>query len=513
MAQCMGACQQDDEDLPELSDSGDDAAWDEETDCKADVQCLFCERLDHSAEETFTHCKSHHHFNVSAVIKQYDLDFYGYIKLINFIRSTGCGAEYLANLSRPLPWEMEKFLLPVIKDDLLLQFDVEDLECVMDVSEKDLSVCGNCSRSESRAQESEARLTLALQDLHKMRQLAQEFVMNTDVRRCSSSSGAVADLAADDDGAYFSSYGHFGIHEEMLKDTVRTESYRDFMYQNRDVFKDKVVLDVGCGTAILSMFAVNAGAKQVIGVDQSDIIYQAMDIIRLNKMEDKISLVKGRIEEVVLPVESVDIIISEWMGYFLLYESMLNSVLYAKQRYLREGGTVYPDKYDLCVVALSDQRKHSGKIAFWENVYEFDMSCMKKSVLPEALVEIVEPDTVISAPSSILTIHCQTVSIKDLDFSSEFSLLITRSGLCTALCGYFDVLFEENCQKPVSFSTSPQSPKTHWKQTVFLLEKPLPVTSGEVLNGKITVRKNRKDPRSLLITLSLKDITQTYALQ
>jgi 2-polyprenyl-3-methyl-5-hydroxy-6-metoxy-1,4-benzoquinol methylase len=44
-----------------------------------------------------------------------------------------------------------------------------------------------------------------------------------------------------------------GIHEEMLKDEVRTKSYRDSIYNNRHLFKDKVVLDVGCGTSILSM--------------------------------------------------------------------------------------------------------------------------------------------------------------------------------------------------------------------------------------------------------------------
>ena len=65
---------------------------------------------------------------------------------------------------------------------------------------------------------------------------------------------------------YFDSYAHFGIHEEMLKDEVRTVTYRNAMYHNRHLFKDKVVLDVGCGTGILSMFAARAGAKHVIGV-------------------------------------------------------------------------------------------------------------------------------------------------------------------------------------------------------------------------------------------------------
>lgn len=52
---------------------------------------------------------------------------------------------------------------------------------------------------------------------------------------------------------YFTSYDHHGIHEEMLKDDVRTKSYQNAIYQNHHIFKDKVVLDVGCGTGILSM--------------------------------------------------------------------------------------------------------------------------------------------------------------------------------------------------------------------------------------------------------------------
>ena len=43
-------------------------------------------------------------------------------------------------------------------------------------------------------------------------------------------------------------------------------------------------------------------------------------------------------EEVKLPVDKVDIIISEWMGYFLLFESMLDSVLYARNKYLAPNG-------------------------------------------------------------------------------------------------------------------------------------------------------------------------------
>uniref|UniRef100_A0A8D0FE44 type I protein arginine methyltransferase n=1 Tax=Strix occidentalis caurina TaxID=311401 RepID=A0A8D0FE44_STROC len=383
------------EEMPELSDG--EEAWEEEEEEGAAeglrTRCLFCDRLFSSAEDVFSHCKTEHQFDVSDVIKKHGLDFYGYIKLINFVRLKKPTTACLSSLSSPVPWEGEEYLKPELEDDLLLQFDIEDLCEPANVLPSNglndtMVLLEQLKHAEHRARLAEAALARAQEDLQKMKQFAQDFVMNADVGS-SSSSSAIADLHEDEDGVYFSSYGHYGIHEEMLKDKVRTEGYRDFIYQNPHIFKDKVVLDVGCGTGILSMFAAKAGAKKVIGVDQSEIVYQAMDIIRLNKLENIVTLVKGRIEEVDLPLEKVDVIISEWMGYFLLFESMLDSVIYAKDKYLAEGGSVYPDICTISLVAVGDMNKHADKLLFWEDVYGFDMSCMKKAVIPEAVVEVI----------------------------------------------------------------------------------------------------------------------------
>ncbi|XP_016151320.1 protein arginine N-methyltransferase 3 [Sinocyclocheilus grahami] len=368
-------------------------------------------------------------------------------------------------------------------------------------------------QAEDRAQRAEEALARAMDDLHKLKLLAQGLVLNADTSRGPSRSGAIAELREEEDEAYFSSYGHYSIHEEMLKDKVRTESYRDFMYHNMDVFKDKVVLDVGCGTGILSMFAAKAGARKVIAVDQSEIIYQAMDIVRSNKLEDTITLIKGRIEEIDLPVEKVDIIISEWMGYFLLFESMLDSVLYARDRYLADNGLVYPDHCNISLAAVGDTQKHCDRIAFWDDVYGFKMRCMKKAVIPEAVVEVLKPGTVISEPAVIKTIDCGSVTVSELEFTVDFSLKITACTFCTAIVGYFDIFFDKSCGNKVMFSTAPDCTKTHWKQTVFLLESPIPVKTGEELPGQIVVHKNRKDPRALLITLDVVGRKQTYSLQ
>jgi protein arginine N-methyltransferase 3 len=81
------------------------------------------------------------------------------------------------------------------------------------------------------------------------------------------------------------------IHETMIKDKIRTEAYRDFIMANSELFQDKVVLDVGCGSGILSMFCAQAGAKVVYAVDRSDIINQAREIVFHNKLDHIIKYV------------------------------------------------------------------------------------------------------------------------------------------------------------------------------------------------------------------------------
>ncbi|GAA5990766.1 hypothetical protein JCM10908_000006 [Rhodotorula pacifica] len=299
---------------------------------------------------------------------------------------------------------------------------------------------------------------------------------------------------------YADSYAHFGIHEEMLKDEVRTLSYRNSMWNNKHLFKDKVVLDVGCGTGILSMFAAKAGAKKVIGVDMSNIIDQAQKIVAANGFADTITLIKGKMEEVVLPVDKVDIIISEWMGYFLLYESMLDSVLYARDRYLVPNGLMFPDEATLYMAAIEDQEYKEEKIGFWDDVYGFDYSCIKEIALREPLVDTVELRSVVSNPCKLATFDLLKVTKEDLTFMANFKLVATRNDYVHAFLGWFDCAFRA-CHKPVSFSTGPHAKYTHWKQTVFYLSDMVTLQQGESIEGQISVAPNQRNPRDLDIVI------------
>uniref|UniRef100_A0AAY4EGI0 type I protein arginine methyltransferase n=1 Tax=Denticeps clupeoides TaxID=299321 RepID=A0AAY4EGI0_9TELE len=301
---------------------------------------------------------------------------------------------------------------------------------------------------------------------------------------------------------YFDSYAHFGIHEEMLKDEVRTLTYRNSMYHNKHLFKDKIVLDVGSGTGILSMFAAKAGARHVYGIECSSISEYSEKIIKSNHLDGVITIFKGKVEETELPVEQVDIIISEWMGYCLFYESMLKTVIYARDKWLKPGGLMFPDRATLYLVAIEDRQYKDFKIHWWENVYGFDMTCIRNVAIMEPLVDIVDPKQVVTNSCLIKEVDIYTVKPEDLSFTSAFCLQIQRNDYVHALVTYFNIEFTK-CHKKTGFSTAPDAASTHWKQTVFYLEDYLTVRRGEEILGSITVKPNEKNERDLDFTFEL----------
>ncbi|KAJ6856874.1 hypothetical protein NC651_038535 [Populus alba x Populus x berolinensis] len=311
---------------------------------------------------------------------------------------------------------------------------------------------------------------------------------------------------------YFDSYSHFGIHEEMLKDVVRTKTYQNVIYQNKFLFKDKVVLDVGAGTGILSLFCAKAGAAHVYAVECSHMANMAKEIVESNGYSNVITVLKGKIEEIELPVAKVDIIISEWMGYFLLFENMLNSVLYTRDKWLVNDGIVLPDKTSLYLTAIEDAEYKEDKIEFWNNVYGFDMTCIKKQAMGEPLVDTVDQNQIVTNCQKLKTMDISKMVSGDTSFTAPFKLVAERDDFIHALVAYFDVSFTK-CHKLTGFSTvkssesrepilswasittapflemahvmGPRSRATHWKQTVLYLEDVLTICQGEALTGRM----------------------------
>lgn len=297
-------------------------------------------------------------------------------------------------------------------------------------------------------------------------------------------------------------------------------------------------------------------------MDYSSIIDQARTIVKANGLDHIVTCVHGKVEEISLPdgIEKVDIIISEWMGYFLFYESMLDTVLVARDKFLAPGGLIFPDKATLYVAAIEDadykeekvslpsvcdthwrcatltmllkrassSHRHchnstrplalsfllrlpsprhctscclpSVQIEWWREVYGFDMSCIRDMAMLEPLVDTVQGGAVMSDAYPLIEVDIQTVKKEELTFAAPFKLNFKRADYCHALVAYFDIGFT-HCHKPLWFSTGPHAKYTHWKQTVFYLEDVLCANEGETVTGELRCRPNAKNHRDLDIEL------------
>jgi len=326
-----------------------------------------------------------------------------------------------------------------------------------------------------------------------------------------------------DDPDYFSLYSSIEIHREMLADRVRTETYRDAIMKNRALINQKVVLDVGMGTGILSYFAAKQGARKVYGVEAChNMAEQVKKIVKHNKLEKQIQVLTGLIENTVVP-EPVDVLISEWMGYMLIYESMLDSIIYARDHFLKPGGRMLPSRCRILLMPFCDFEAEDNDredLGFWDNVYGFDYSpikpFVKECLTKEPEITMMPPHFQMAlTPQCIKNIDCMTIQKEDFGVESNFECKSIITGELHGVSIWFDAEFDTE-DSPVRLPTGPEDPETHWCQTMLRLTNSIPTKQDEIISGSISIQKSVQCPRSLCITLSFshpEKITKTFMFE
>uniref|UniRef100_A0A1B6CGN0 type I protein arginine methyltransferase n=2 Tax=Clastoptera arizonana TaxID=38151 RepID=A0A1B6CGN0_9HEMI len=317
---------------------------------------------------------------------------------------------------------------------------------------------------------------------------------------------------------YFQFYGYLSQQQNMLQDYVRTSTYQRAVLTNSDDFKDKVVLDVGAGSGILSFFAIQAGAKRVYAVEASSMAQHAEALVNANTLKDQIHVIAGKIEEIELP-EMVDVIISEPMGYMLYNERMLETYLHAK-KWLKPGGLMFPSRGDLHIAPFMDDSlfmEQTNKANFWVQTcfHGVDLSALREAAIREyfrqPIVDTFDMRICIakSFRHSVDFTQALETDLHRIEIPLEFYCLET--GTVHGLAFWFDVAFAGSTQT-IWLSTSPTEALTHWYQVRCLLENPIFAKAGQLLTGKVILQANQRQSYDVTMDLCIEGAENTRSV-
>lgn len=308
---------------------------------------------------------------------------------------------------------------------------------------------------------------------------------------------------------YFQFYGYLSQQQNMMQDYVRTSTYQKAILENSIDFNNKVILDVGAGSGILSFFAVQAGAAKVYAIEASNMAQYAQQLVESNNVQDRIFIMPGKIEEIELP-EKVDVIISEPMGYMLFNERMLETYLHAR-KWLKPNGKMFPTHGDLHIAPFSDESLYSeqyNKANFWYQsaFHGVDLTTLHKEGMKEYFRQpIVDTFDIRICMAKSVRHVCDFLrdnekDLHNIDIPLEFHIL--QTGICHGLAFWFDVEFCGSSQQ-VWLSTSPTAPLTHWYQVRCLLPMPIFIKRGQMLTGRVLLEANRRQSYDVTIDLHI----------
>uniref|UniRef100_A0A672J2A3 type I protein arginine methyltransferase n=1 Tax=Salarias fasciatus TaxID=181472 RepID=A0A672J2A3_SALFA len=300
-----------------------------------------------------------------------------------------------------------------------------------------------------------------------------------------------------------------GQQQSLLQDHLRIATYQRAILANESDFRDKVVLDVCCGSAILSFFSVQAGASRVYAVESSPAATYTQVLVRSNHVQEKIRVLEGSVEEVRC-AETVDVIISEPMGYMLLNRKLMDDFLYAK-KWLKPNGLLFPSCADIHLAPFTDEQlyfEHCARAAFWQqrSFYGVNLSALHAAAVDEffkqPIVDTFDVHVLMakSVKHSIDFLEATQEDLHRIDIPFVFPLL--QSGLIHGLAFWFDVAYRGS-SATVWLSTAPTEPLTRWSQVRCLLQTPLFARLGQTLSGSVLLTANNRQSYDIQITATV----------
>ncbi|XP_017152539.1 protein arginine N-methyltransferase 8-B-like [Drosophila miranda] len=283
----------------------------------------------------------------------------------------------------------------------------------------------------------------------------------------------------------YNAFRDFIDHQEVIiQDDVVMTAFCDAI-RHAHIFEGATVLEVDCGSALLSMLVAKQGAARVFAVDSGNVAQVARQLVRENGLDSVIEVIQGDIRKLKLP--PVDVIVSKWMGACLLHNSALDRVIYARDKWLKPKGCIFPDTARLYLSVAEDRNTEQPR-HFFSRFLGFNMSHAARIVQQLPKVGCVLARQILAKPQEIWKMDLRTIKSDQLSFNVPFQLHVQRQEIIALFVAHFDFSFSGGTDEKV-VSTSPWAPSTHWQQTLFHIDQHLPICSGEQFSGNFIVSR------------------------
>ena len=279
-------------------------------------------------------------------------------------------------------------------------------------------------------------------------------------------------------------YAEFEVHRTMIRDRVRTEAFRRAI--DAAVRPGDVVLDVGAGSGILSVFAARAGAARVYAVEETSIAVLAQDLAAANGVAEIVRVIHGDALDIELP-ERVDVVVSEWLGGFGIDEGMLVPVITARDRWLKPGGVMIPHSVTAWAALVHDRYLQDMVHFLRDNPYGLRLDELVHKTVNEILYSgssrHLAADDRRSEPSLLWTTQADVIPLEQAEapHQAETVLPVHDHGTANALALWFSAELAAG----ISLSVGPGDPPTHWGMTTAPLSSPLELTPGMAVRARV----------------------------
>ena len=279
-------------------------------------------------------------------------------------------------------------------------------------------------------------------------------------------------------------YAEFEVHRTMICDRVRTEAFRRAI--ESVVRPGDVVLDVGAGSGILSVFAARAGARRVYAVERTSIAVVAQELAAANGVAETVRVIHGDVLDVELP-ERVDVVVSEWLGGFGIDEGMLAPVIAARDRWLKPGGVMIPGSVTAWAALVHDRYLAETVEFLRDNPYGLNFDDLIEKTVNEVVYSgsfrHLAAGDLRSEASRLWTTDAELITLEQAEAPHEAEplLLVREHGLANALALWFGAELAPD----VSLSIGPGDPATHWGMTTAPLRTPIELTPGMLVQARV----------------------------